>query len=360
MPSVRPVLILGASGFIGSHVRRALERQLPNQPWVGVHWDPAHDAPSGQGCWLARDLVTTRATAFEVLLDEINPAAVVNCVGATGGPATVLQAVNVDMVRSLLLALSRHPDCVLVHIGSAAEYGPQPSSAPVSEFALPHPVGVYGVTKLASTELARAAFLEGRVRGSVLRVFNPVGAGAPSSSLAGRAAQAIRYAQLHNIDFITLGPLADRRDFLAAEDVGTAVIKTLQLPVSPPVLNVGRGVAMSGAALITLLEETSGFDGDILEAARGSGRSSLVASQRADVGLLRGALGWVPSTPLACAVGELWADVVGSGTRRRTPGCGTAMGPASPAPHTHQPAQARSRLPDLKALSSVAARRGCL
>jgi nucleoside-diphosphate-sugar epimerase len=311
MFGVRPVLILGATGFIGWHVRRALEQHLPNHPWVGVYWGTARGARSDHGRWLARDLVTAPTSALPALLDEVGPAAVINCVGATGGSASVLRAANVDMVRSLLQALATHPDCVLVHIGSAAEYGPQPSDVPVSEFAVPHPAGVYGATKLASTELARTAFLEGRVRGSVLRVFNPVGAGAPDNSLAGRAARAIRHAQLHDLDVITLGPLSDRRDFLAAEDVGTAVIKTMLLPAPPPVLNVGRGVAMSGAALITLLEEASGFDGEILETAIGSGRGSRLATQRADVGLLRTTLGWVPSTPLACAVDELWAGVVG-------------------------------------------------
>jgi hypothetical protein len=68
---------------------------------------------------------------------------------------------------------------------------------------------------------------------------------------------------------------------------------------------------MSAAALITLLEEASGFDGQILKTARGSGRSFQVVSQQADVGLLRSTLRWVPSTPLACALDELWADVVG-------------------------------------------------
>jgi nucleoside-diphosphate-sugar epimerase len=310
MFGVSPVLILGATGFIGSHVRRALDRQLPDCTWVGVYRGTARGARSDHGRWLDRDLVTAPGSVLPGLLDEIEPAAVINCIGATGGPAALLQAVNVDLVRSLLHALAAHPDCVLVHIGSAAEYGPQPSDAPVSEWATPHPAGIYGVTKLASTELVWTSFVEGRVRGSILRVFNPVGAGAPKNSLAGRAAHAIRHAQLHNLDFITLGPLADRRDFLAAEDVGTAAIQTMLLPAPPPVLNVGRGVATSGAALITLLEEASGFDGEIRETAKGSGRGPRLATQRADVGLLRSTLGWVPSTPLACAVDELWAGVV--------------------------------------------------
>lgn len=303
---MKPVLVLGASGFVGRAVCATMSGASPAVPWVGVCRRP----PGRDGRWVSLDVAAAPPGELAALVERILPTAVVNCVGASAGSAAHLRSANVDLVRSLLAAVARIPGTRLVHMGSAAEYGRQPTDGPVAETAVPHPEGPYARSKLVGTELVVSA-LDGRAgSGVVLRLFNPVGAGAPEWSLAGAAARAIADAIARDRRWVALGDLGARRDFVAAEDVGRAVVLALRAPALPPVLNVGRGAATSAAALVALVEEAAGFTGTVLERDGPRGQSPSLASQRADVSLLRRTLGWAPSTSLAAAVEALWSDLV--------------------------------------------------
>jgi NDP-hexose 4-ketoreductase len=305
------ILVLGASGFLGSHVCKAIENQPDAQSWVGVARRPPPRRPPNE-MWKAIDLVAAPVTAYEQLLTEIRPSVVINCVGVTTGSFSLQQEINVEVVQKLVVALGRHEGPRLIHFGSAAEYGPQPTADPVPESALPQPSSPYGVTKLAATTLVVSAIERQRIQGTVFRVFNPVGARAPETTLAGRAARAMYQAMTTGQSSITLGALDVYRDFVAAEDVGTAATLAVRTPQLPPIINFGRGVAMSAAALVTLLQDVASYDGEIIEMASGSPRSSQTTTQCADVAVLQAALGWVPSTPLASAVAALWTCLLHS------------------------------------------------
>ncbi len=313
--TVRPVLVLGACGFIGRHVRGALARSALDGTWVGACRRPPRPAAArgAGGRWVASDLVGSPADEVETLVRALSPGAVVNCTDARSGSAVAMRTANVETVRSLLTVLADHPGTRLIQIGSSAEYGPQPTDAPVGESAVPHPCGGYARSKLWATDLVVAAIGHGLARGTVLRVFEPVGAGAPAGSFAGHTARALRDAGARGLTSITVGPLGTRLDVVAASDVGVAVVRALQAAELPPVLNVGRGVATSAAALVALLAAAAGFAGDVVER---RGPVPCVASQRADVSLLQKTLDWVPTTSLAVALEELWSDLVGSSRRR--------------------------------------------
>ncbi len=305
---VRPVLVLGANGYLGSHVCEALSRVRPSgRPWVGVARQLPPDLERTGESWYRLDLATAPVSEYRRLLSSVRPAAVINCAGATGGSNSELRTANIHIVRKLLTALACHPTVRLVHFGSAAEYGLQPSHAGVTETADPRPITPYGMTKLAATRAVTSAIAEKRVDATVLRVFNPVGARAPITCLPGWAAQAMRRAISESRPSITLGSLEAHRDFVAADDVATAAVLCLDTPDLPPVVNVARGVAMSTGALVTLLEGVAGFTGEIVEAGRGSPRSPWVPWQQADINLMRRHLGWAPNTPIASAVAALWA-----------------------------------------------------
>lgn len=320
---MRPVLVLGASGFVGRAVCRALAATPPAIPWVGVSLrTPASTVPTAATAvtgtadaaagrrWVHCDLAAATAADFAALVDEVGPMAIVNCAGRSSGSATMLRSANVDLVRTLLAVVATRTDVRLIHVGSAAEYGPQPTDGPVAETAVPHPCGDYARSKLVATELVVAALGHGSAQGAVLRLFNPVGAGSPADSLPGRAARAIRDACVRRRSTVALGDLGTRRDFVAAADVGTAVVLALRAGTLPPMLNVGRGVATSAAALVALIEAAAGYDGEVVEADGSLGRSPAITSQRADVTALRRSLHWVPTTSLASAVDDLWADLV--------------------------------------------------
>src|ERR1700678_4448620 len=165
------ILIIGASSFLGGHLLRAASA-------VG------HTVlTSGRsGDWSLRlDLVADPAERGGALIAAAAPDVVVTCAGATSGGADALAAANITGVHTLVTALlagARTGDGAqageanqagdadqvgegarprLVHIASAAEYGPSADGLPVTEETVPRPVGLYGATKLGGTRLVQLA-----------------------------------------------------------------------------------------------------------------------------------------------------------------------------------------------------------
>jgi len=120
---------------------------------------------------------------------------------------------------------------------------------PITEAQLPRPVGIYGVTKLAWAPRRSSWPVADGLDAVVLRVFNPVGRGAPPSSLPGRLVA--QFADAGGRDEITLGPLGAVRDFVDARDVAGAVLAAITAPaVATPVLNVAAGQGVPVRTLV--------------------------------------------------------------------------------------------------------------
>lgn len=281
------LLVFGATGFIGRHVR---ERATA----AGLDVLTVSRRP-GQGD-LCLDPAGLDPATLAAAIGEAAPDAVVNCAGATGRDPATLTMGNVVAVAHLTAALAGSRTR-LVHLGSAAEYGDQPWG-PVTEDVAPCPAGAYGLTKLAGTELIRAAAVDG----VVLRVFNPVGPGAPASSLAGRVAAGLGEGACE----LKLGPLTAHRDFVDVRDVADAVIAAARTagPL-PRVLNIGSGRAVPIRELVTTLVAVAGGDRRIVE--EGS-RDGGIGWSQADIGAATRVLGWWPTTDLATSLADLWAE----------------------------------------------------
>ena len=288
------LLLIGASGFIGRHIRaRAAGFQV-----VTVSRSPG----VGDVCL---DLATAGPAKVAKLIDEEAPDAVVNCGGVTGGDPAEMVSGNVVAVANLVAALASVP-VRLVHLGSAAEYGQVAPGNPINESTEPRPIGPYGVTKLAGTEIVRAA----RSDAVVLRVFNPIGPGMPGSTLPGRVAAGLRSGVGGGDAEVRVGSLAAHRDFVDVRDVADAVLAAAGCagPL-PPVLNVGSGRATPLREVVTALSEIAGPGRRIVEdSAGGSARSAEVPWQQADIGAIGRALGWAPAADLTASLRDLWED----------------------------------------------------
>jgi NDP-hexose 4-ketoreductase len=294
------LLILGASSFIGGHVRRqatAAGAAVVTAGRAGLPDSPEHHRI---------DLAIDDPARIAEMIEAAAPDAIVNCAGATVGRPDVLAAINVTgtytLVRAMLLARTQ---ARLVHFGSAAEYGGAEPGAPLGESAPLRPSAPYGVTKLAGTrlvELGRAAGLDA----VVLRVFNPVGAGAPESGLPGRVAAQVRQALATGGD-VRLGPLDAVRDFVDARDVADAVLAAAAAPAPPhPVLNIGSGTGVTARTLVKELIAVTGYAGPVHEDSVGSARSGDLDWQEADISLARQDLDWRPRRDLTASLADLW------------------------------------------------------
>jgi nucleoside-diphosphate-sugar epimerase len=297
-------LVVGAAGFIGRHVTAAA-RALPDVRVIGTGRSspPPAFSDAFQQDWLPLDLVA-RPGDLAARLHELRPDAVVNCAGATTGPVPQLVALNVVATANLVEGLAASgPGARLVHIGSAAEYGAGPAGTPVAESASSRPVGPYGITKLAGTQLVAAAAAAGRVDAVVLRVFNVLGPRMPEGSVAGTALRRIADAMASGNQTIRMGPLDAVRDFVDVRDVAAAVVASLvEARLDAPIVNIGSGTAHTARELVEALAGALGFTGAISEDDEPSPRSAPVPWQVADVSLARQVLGWQPAHDFGAAV----------------------------------------------------------
>jgi NDP-hexose 4-ketoreductase len=295
------IMIVGASGFLGRHV-------LDQAEAAGLEAVTAGRSPVGAARpHVTLDITGNGADGVAAALAAAAPHVVVNCAGAIAGPPDVLAHVNVTGTHALLTAMLAAPRPVrLVQIGSAAEYGPGETGVRVTEASPPRPVSDYGITKLAGTrlvELARSAGLDA----IVLRVFNPVGPGAPPDSLPGGVATRLRRIPDDGPD-IRLGPLDAVRDFVDARDVAQAVIAAAVAPSLPdPVVNIAGGLGVPVRALVKELVEISGCEVTVHEDACAPARSAASSWQEADITLARRDLGWRPTRDLTTSLTDLWA-----------------------------------------------------
>ncbi|MFG3024425.1 NAD-dependent epimerase/dehydratase family protein [Streptomyces sp. NPDC048254] len=295
------ILVLGHSGYLGTHVAAGL-RAVPGAQVLGGGRSADADHRV--------DLASVRPEQLAKTLAAVAPDTVVNCAGATGGDAVGLAEVNARGPAVLCAALrDAVPAARLVHLGSAAEYGPGTPDAPVTESAPTSPTAPYGATKLAGTVAVTASGLDA----VVLRVGNPVGPGAPAASLPGRITALLREAGADPEAVLRLGDLSAYRDFVDVRDVARAVLlaATAAGP-PPPVLNVGGGRAVPVRELVHALAARAGFRGRIEESSGGSVRSARVSWQCSDISAAERALGWRPAHTLQDALAALWES---DGTR---------------------------------------------
>ncbi|MFE6746762.1 NAD-dependent epimerase/dehydratase family protein [Kitasatospora purpeofusca] len=326
------VLLLGADGFIG---RRVTDRLLVD-PELQVTVLGRRDSAD-----IRFDLTTGSPGALARFLDAVAPQVVINCAGATYGSSRTLIRANTLAVATVCEGIRRSREPArLVHVGSAAEYGPVPGGVPVSEGAEPRPVGPYGVSKLAGTELVLASGLDA----AVLRVFDVVGPGAPTASLFGRLAEGLRRALEREESQVRMPDLSGYRDFVDVRDVARA-IQAAAVSAATGVINIGSGHAVRAREAAQLLVRASGFEGSVVEENRqvvlpaqaggpvehvpghvpahhlpghrpaeprpGEGRvpaGEPVPWRQADVRTARDRLGWRTQVPLEESLGDVWME----------------------------------------------------
>ncbi|WP_415948498.1 NAD-dependent epimerase/dehydratase family protein [Streptomyces sp. KLOTTS4A1] len=295
------MLVLGATGFLGAHITERL-RALP-----GVRVSIGGRSPDAD---VPLDL-TAEPTRLADALGAAAPDAVVNCVGLVAGSAVRLAELNARGPAALCEALREAaPTARLVHLGSAGEYGPTPAQIPVAEDTPTRPLTPYGATKLAGTVAVTGSGLDA----VVLRVFNPVGPGAPAAGLPGRLAAELLRAGADGT--VRVGDLSAYRDFVDARDVADAVACAVRLPGPlPAVLNIGSGTATPVRELADRYVEVAGHRRPLEETGAGSARSGAVSWSCADIGAARTALDWEPRRTLAESVLDHWRALSPDRTR---------------------------------------------
>jgi len=227
------VLVFGASGFTGRHLVSATP---PNVDVVPV------DFPASPAGGLACDALDADQVASVVRAAA--PSGVISLVGPRPGASPAdTWAACVLASRAILESVRElpHPARVLL-IGSAAEYGPSDSPAPVQETAALRPVTAYGIGKAGQTHLARYYARRYALPVVVARTFNLVGPGLPRQFVAGRiAAQIVALERGLAPPVVQVHGLGTVRDFVDVRDAVTAYWLLLGSGTAGSVYNISSG-----------------------------------------------------------------------------------------------------------------------
>ena len=219
-----PVLITGASGFIGANVARRLIAQ--GVPTAALHIKGRSTSTLRSISGLETQTVDgleldTLVAAFKA----VRPKTVIHlaAAGVTGGVPTpnALLRTNVDFTSNLVLAAAETNRPRMLHIGSCFEYATSDHNIRES-----HPVGpfsLYGATKAASVILAQSLAETLETPLATLRLFGTYG--------PGEAEQRLLPTLIRNLvagHEVALTSGEQHRDLLFVDDAAEAILMAVE------------------------------------------------------------------------------------------------------------------------------------
>lgn len=245
------VVVLGATGFLGSHLVQRLMAEGHEVVSVG-----RRDAPHPGAIQVQADLF--QPEALHGLLDGAYA-----CMHLATDlvPSSAELAGFAGLERNLALANRVADACVrsavrtLVFASSGGTvYGADVPAAHEDDPC--RPIGLYGVQKLANEALLRS-----RLRGSVcklrvLRIGNPYGSGQERQRAHGVIGHMLD-ALIHGRPFKVWGDGTQVRDYVTIRDVEGAFLKAMEYSGPDDVFNVGSGCGTSTNELIGICQEVA-------------------------------------------------------------------------------------------------------
>lgn len=301
MKDTRKMLLIGAGGFLGGHLREAAEE-------AGIEVVAA--GRDGSENELSCDL--RDPASVEECVRAALPGAVVNMAGSPSVAESWRDpvagfAVNAAGVLNLLEAVSRQaPDAHLTCLSSAQVYGePREPGGAFREDDPLSPLTPYGAAK-AAMEVLAGQYSRGGMRIAIARLFNQLGPGQSLAQATAEFARDIALAEARGASLVELRVAnpTSARDFTDARDTARALVGLASGGVAGT-FNVCSGRLVGLGEVVELLGATT--DLEVAVAAPPAGRSPQ-AEPSASVGdpaRLREATGWEPRIPLERSLADL-------------------------------------------------------
>lgn len=305
------VLITGATGFVGTHLRHHL-RAITDWDIVGTTYPepPPAQTDSSLDRLVALDLTDAQATI--ALLEETRPDFVVHLAAQSHVPTAYRDPWG-TLRNNILGQVNLLEACVvteqrprLLVIGSGEEYGRAEASAlPLTEDHPLRPENPYSVSKVAQDVMGYQYFISYGLPVVRVRPFNHIGPGQSSRFvLPAFASQVAEIEAGRHAPVINVGNLAPARDFTDVRDVVEAYRLALLHATAGEVYNISSGRAVTIRSLLDHLIDCTTLTIEV--------RTDADRYRPADIPIIYGSsaklqrdTGWVPRIAIAQTIEDV-------------------------------------------------------
>jgi nucleoside-diphosphate-sugar epimerase len=186
----------------------------------------------------------------------------------------------------------------VVLASSSSVYG-DAESYPTPEDVVPRPLSPYGITKLASEQLARAYASEFGLEVATVRYFTIYGPRQRPDMAFTKMATCLAEGR----SFELYGDGSQSRSFTFVDDAIEATVAAMERAPRGAVYNVGGGAEVS---MLDAVETLGRIAGRRLELVRRPRRQGDAVRTAADTTRIRSELGWEPVTPFEEGLAAQW------------------------------------------------------
>lgn len=292
------LLVTGAGGFVGEHVRQAIEAG----EFGPYEWYPA---PEG--------FDVRRRSEVDALIERIRPEAVLHLAAQSFVPQSFKDPVgtfevNVLGTLHLLQALTQSDfHGRFLYVSSGDVYGLVPDEwLPVDERRWPEPRNPYASSKVAAETLVLQWHRARGLDALVARPFNHIGPGQRRDfAIPAFARQIVDIAGGRQAPVLDVGDIDTTRDFLDVRDVVRGYAALFARGQAGGTYVLGSGVERRIRDMIGFMCAACGVDPEIRQdpaRLRPSEQRRMVA----DSSLIRAHTGWAPS----CTIEQTLHDVI--------------------------------------------------
>ena len=299
-------LVLGGSGFIGSHLvdallarglkvrvcDRASERFRPTPPQVDFRQSSLDDGATLAEALQDVDIVYHLVSTTVPSTSNLDPVADIN--GNLIGTVRLLELMRETGVKRM------------VYLSSGGTVYGIPQDDPVPETHPERPITSYGIVK---TAIEKYLLMEQHLHGlqpAILRASNPYGSRQGHGGVQGVIGTFL-HRLAKNDPVKVWGDGSVVRDFIHVSDLA-ALCADCATNDATGIFNAGSGTGASIREIIEVIEDVSGRS---LDVEYEPGRNFDVPRVVLDISKVKEACGWSPKINLADGVAETWAWVQG-------------------------------------------------